>query len=111
MLIALQSLLTRTYLYDDVDLRHVEAAAKTLRDHLDTVRDRAPDDTEIVLCKIYAGNEEVVGYYLVSMAKRVVFWLDPLDGENELIDASLVTDFLRFVASQPHLGKYTFVYS
>ena len=111
MFITLQLLLTRTCLYDDVYLQHVKAAAKTLREHLDTVRDRVPGDTEIVLCKTYAGNEEVIGYYLVSMAKRVVFWLDPLAGEDKLIDASLVTDFLRFVVSQPHLGECIFVCS
>ena len=63
-----------------------------------TRRRDVPSDTEIVVTKFARGSDQVIGYYLVSMSSRSVFWV-------EEIDVSLVTDSVRAVVSESHLGK------
>ncbi|GJE96879.1 hypothetical protein PsYK624_130870 [Phanerochaete sordida] len=100
-----RALLTRTDLNNEDNLVHIETAANTLAERRDAVRDRIPTDTEIVMCKTWHYEEEVdvIGYYLVSMSRQVIFWLPPQEGE-EPIPADLVTEGLRFVVSRAHLG-------
>ena len=120
----MQSLLTMTNIYDPVNLKQIEVAADDLLRCLRggrTVGGESPSsldekheyikneditdsendigDVEICLAKKEEDNgEEVIAYYLSSMAEQAVFWLE--DG-----DTSLVTGYERAVISNSHLGE------
>ena len=92
----MQHLLTIDNLYDPSILRELELAASELVERLKTTN--KPDDTVIVLSKGWSDDKKVMAYYLASMSKRAIFWLDK-------VEQTLVTDNSRVVVSKRHLGK------
>lgn len=109
-----------TNIYDPVNLKQIEAAADDLLGRLrggpitgdaspelsektgfiecEDVNMSSYDDVEICLQKTEEDGEEMIGYYLASMAEQSVFWL-------EGVEVGLVTGWERAVITESHLGE------
>ena len=111
-----------TNVYDPVNLKQIEGAADVLLRRLraDPLSDESLDsldrkmecikneditdykgeigDIEICVAKRTEDSEEVINYYLASMAEQSVFWLDE-------VSTDLVTGLERAVISNSHLGE------
>ena len=95
-LIVLQRLLTITNLNTEDHHKKIEQGASHLISQLKT-RSGIPADTCIVLARGSQDEKEVIIYYLASLSKQAVFWL-------EEVNSWVVTGFARAVVSQSHLG-------
>ena len=77
-------------------LEKIERGASELVSRVEE-RPDAPKDTVIVLTRGWWDEDEVITYYLASMSKQAVFWLDK-------VEHHIVTDNARAIVSKQHLG-------
>jgi hypothetical protein len=88
--------LTADNLYDEETLKSIEQGAAELVSLVD--KHAVPNDTDIVLSLGWADGGYAIAYYLASMSRQCVFWMEKVPTET-------VTLSDRVAVSQTHLSK------